>query len=136
MIKKRSIKKSFQKCQLCLNNCTYGRQNGESAKSLVFSHSDVTGWTIQLGITRRHSHAFYGQKMKVKRVVPHPMYNLGIAHDNDVALFQVSVITINQHEFLFQPYPPPIRLLSRRFNIPILHFSPKNRPLGLNEIHL
>ena len=28
--------------------------------------------------------------MKIKRVVPHPHYNLGIAHDNDVALFQVS----------------------------------------------
>lgn len=28
--------------------------------------------------------------MKVRRVVPHPMYNLGVAHDNDVALFQVT----------------------------------------------
>jgi hypothetical protein len=27
--------------------------------------------------------------MKVQRVVPHPMYNMGVAHDNDVALFQV-----------------------------------------------
>lgn len=47
------------------------------------------GWQIQLGLSRRHSHSFYGQKIGVKRVVPHPMYNLGIAHDNDVALFQV-----------------------------------------------
>lgn len=61
----------------------------------IFSHSDVSGWTIQLGITRRHAHSFYGQKMKVKRVVPHPMYNLGVAHDNDVALFQVSLDILN-----------------------------------------
>lgn len=61
---------------------------------LLFSHSDVTGWTIQLGVTRRHSHSYYGQKMKVRRVVPHPMYNIGVPHDNDVALFQVSTIIV------------------------------------------
>ncbi|XP_076280974.1 uncharacterized protein LOC143209360 [Lasioglossum baleicum] len=54
-----------------------------------YNYSDVSGWTIQLGITRRHSHTYLGQKMKVKKVVPHPNYNLGIAHDNDVALFQL-----------------------------------------------
>ncbi|XP_048507998.1 atrial natriuretic peptide-converting enzyme [Athalia rosae] len=54
-----------------------------------FSHSEVSGWTIQLGITRRHAHTYLGQKVKVKRVVPHPNYNLGVAHDNDVALFQL-----------------------------------------------
>lgn len=58
-------------------------------KSGSFSHSEVSGWTIQLGITRRHAHTYLGQKLKVKRVVPHPNYNLGVAHDNDVALFQV-----------------------------------------------
>ncbi|XP_046620350.1 atrial natriuretic peptide-converting enzyme-like isoform X1 [Neodiprion virginianus] len=58
-------------------------------KSGSFSHSDVSGWTIQLGITRRHAHTYLGQKVKVKRVVPHPNYNLGVAHDNDVALFQL-----------------------------------------------
>lgn len=57
---------------------------------LCFSHSDVSGWTIQLGITRRQAHAYYGQKVKVRRVVPHPQYNLGVAHDNDIALFQVT----------------------------------------------
>lgn len=57
---------------------------------LLCSHSDVNGWTIQLGITRRRSHAYYGQKVKVRRVVPHPLYNIGVAHDNDIALFQVS----------------------------------------------
>jgi hypothetical protein len=53
------------------------------------SQSNPDGWTIQLGVTRRHAHAFFGQKMKVRRVVSHPMYNMGVAHDNDVALFQV-----------------------------------------------
>ncbi|XP_076662146.1 uncharacterized protein LOC143365660 [Halictus rubicundus] len=54
-----------------------------------YNYSDVSGWTIQLGITRRHSHTYLGQKLKVKKVVPHPNYNLGIAYDNDVALFQL-----------------------------------------------
>ncbi|CAG9759817.1 unnamed protein product [Ceutorhynchus assimilis] len=69
-----------------------------TASHCVGNHSDVGGWTIQLGITRRHSHSFYGQKMKVKRVVPHPMYNIGFAHDNDVALFQLSSrVTFHEH---------------------------------------
>lgn len=57
---------------------------------LVSSLSDVTGWMIQLGITRRHSYTYFGQKLKVKRVVPHPNYDMDIATDNDVALFQVN----------------------------------------------
>jgi corin len=73
---------------------------------LFRSHSDVSGWTIQLGITRRHAHAFYGQKMKVKNVVPHPLYNLGVAHDNDVALFQLSS-RVDFHEHLLPVCLPP-----------------------------
>lgn len=49
----------------------------------------INSWTIQLGITRRHSHTYYGQKVKVQRVIPHPQYNLDVIHDNDIALFQV-----------------------------------------------
>lgn len=70
------------------------------------SHSDVTGWTIQLGITRRHAHSYYGQKMKVRRVVPHPAYNVGVAHDNDVALFQLSS-RVTFHEHLLPVCLPP-----------------------------
>ncbi|KAF5288658.1 hypothetical protein FQR65_LT11971 [Abscondita terminalis] len=77
-----------------------------TASHCVGNHSDVSGWTIQLGITRRHAHSYYGQKMKVKRVVPHPMYNLGIAHDNDVALFQLST-RVTFHEHLLPVCLPP-----------------------------
>lgn len=77
-----------------------------TASHCVGNHSDVSGWTIQLGITRRHSHAYYGQKMKVKRVIPHPMYNLGVAHDNDVALFQLSS-RVTFHEHLLPVCLPP-----------------------------
>ncbi|PNF19617.1 hypothetical protein B7P43_G03230 [Cryptotermes secundus] len=62
------------------------------------SQSNADGWTIQLGITRRHAHSYFGQKMKVQRVVPHPMYNMGVAHDNDVALFQLkSRVAFHEH---------------------------------------
>ncbi|KDR23303.1 Transmembrane protease, serine 2 [Zootermopsis nevadensis] len=62
------------------------------------SQSNPDGWTIQLGITRRHAHSYFGQKMKVRRVVSHPMYNMGVAHDNDVALFQLrSRVTFHEH---------------------------------------
>lgn len=73
---------------------------------LFCSHSDVSGWTIQLGITRRHAHSYYGQKMKVRRVVPHPAYNVGVAHDNDVALFQLSS-RVTFHEHLLPVCLPP-----------------------------
>ncbi|XP_032685944.1 uncharacterized protein LOC116851037 isoform X2 [Odontomachus brunneus] len=70
-----------------------------TASHCVGNHSDVSGWTIQLGITRRHSHTYLGQKLKVKRVVPHPNYNMGVAHDNDVALFQLEK-RVQFHEHL------------------------------------
>jgi len=44
---------------------------------------DLEDWTIQLGVTRRNSFTYSGQKVKVKAVIPHPQYNMAIAHDND-----------------------------------------------------
>lgn len=54
------------------------------------THRNLNDWTIQLGITRRRSHTYYGQKVKVARVIPHPQYSSTTTHDNDIALFQVS----------------------------------------------
>ncbi|CAG4953685.1 unnamed protein product [Colias eurytheme] len=79
-----------------------------TASHCVGNHSDVNGWTIQLGITRRRSHAYYGQKVKVRRVVPHPLYNVGVAHDNDIALFQLAV-RVRYHEHLSPVCLPPAR---------------------------
>ncbi|CAG9796269.1 unnamed protein product [Diatraea saccharalis] len=79
-----------------------------TASHCVGNHSDVNGWTIQLGITRRRSHAYYGQKVKVRRVVPHPQYNIGVAHDNDIALFQLAV-RVRYHEQLAPVCLPPAR---------------------------
>ncbi|XP_047520169.1 atrial natriuretic peptide-converting enzyme [Pieris napi] len=79
-----------------------------TASHCVGNHSDVDGWTIQLGITRRRSHAYYGQKVKVRRVVPHPLYNVGVAHDNDIALFQLAV-RVRYHEHLSPVCLPPAR---------------------------
>ncbi|XP_011702665.1 PREDICTED: atrial natriuretic peptide-converting enzyme isoform X2 [Wasmannia auropunctata] len=70
-----------------------------TASHCVGNHSDVSGWTIQLGITRRLSHTYLGQKLKVKRVIPHPYYNVVAAHDNDVALFQLEK-RVQYHEHL------------------------------------
>lgn len=54
------------------------------------SGKDISGFTIQLGVTRRYTHTYLGKKMKVKGVFPHPRYNPADAtHDNDVALLQV-----------------------------------------------
>lgn len=53
------------------------------------SLNNINDWTIQLGITRRKSHTYFGQKVKVERIIPHPLYNVDIMHDNDIALIQV-----------------------------------------------
>lgn len=47
--------------------------------------------------------------MKVKRVVPHPNYNFGITHDNDIALFQLSV-RVRFHEHLSPVCLPPANM--------------------------
>ncbi|GLG95410.1 Trypsin-5 [Gryllus bimaculatus] len=44
--------------------------------------------------------------MKVRRVVPHPMYNFGVAHDNDVALFQLKS-RVRFHDHLLPACLPP-----------------------------
>ncbi|RZF46289.1 hypothetical protein LSTR_LSTR012000 [Laodelphax striatellus] len=72
-----------------------------------FSQGNPSGWTIQLGITRRHAHSYFGQKMKVKRVIPHPQYNTGIAHDNDIALFQLQT-PVTFHDHLLPVCLPPV----------------------------
>ncbi|KAJ8670591.1 hypothetical protein QAD02_001850 [Eretmocerus hayati] len=82
-----------------------------TASHCVGNHSDVSGWTIQLGITRRHAHSYLGRKMKVKRVVPHPNYNFIIAHDNDVALFQL------EHRVEFHEHLRPVCLPSANIEL-------------------
>jgi len=53
---------------------------------------DLSEWTIQLGMTRRHSHSFFGRKVKVEKIIRHEMYNNGpVQHDHDIALFKVSL---------------------------------------------
>jgi Trypsin len=69
----------------------FNRLLRELNKMQIYSHTlqNLKEWTIQLGTTRRHSHAHYRQKIKVKKVIPHPQYSQYVAHDNDIALFQV-----------------------------------------------
>jgi len=53
---------------------------------------DLSEWTIQLGMTRRHSHSFFGRKVKVEKIIRHEMYNNGpVQHDHDIALFKVPI---------------------------------------------
>lgn len=61
--------------------------------SLSVSHTlrNINDFTIQLGITRRHSYSYYGEMVKVRRAIPHPQYNECVPHDNDIALFQVRI---------------------------------------------
>ncbi|XP_058062614.1 uncharacterized protein LOC131212675 [Anopheles bellator] len=82
---------------------------------------NVNDWTIQLGITRRHSHTYYGQKVKVKTVIPHPMYNLLIPHDNDIALFQLATrVAFHEHLLPVCLPPPHIRELSTGINCTVV----------------
>ncbi|XP_020818063.1 uncharacterized protein LOC110191533 isoform X1 [Drosophila serrata] len=68
---------------------------------------DLEDWTIQLGVTRRNSFTYTGQKVKVKAVIPHPQYNMAIAHDNDIALFQLATRVAFHEHLLPVCLPPP-----------------------------
>uniref|UniRef100_A0A182TY97 Peptidase S1 domain-containing protein n=1 Tax=Anopheles melas TaxID=34690 RepID=A0A182TY97_9DIPT len=82
---------------------------------------NVNDWTIQLGITRRRSHTYYGQKVKVKTVIPHPMYNLHIPHDNDIALFQLATrVAFHEHLLPVCLPPPHIRELPTGINCTVV----------------
>lgn len=72
---------------------------------------NINDWTIQLGITRRHSHTYYGQKVKVRNVIPHPQYNSNVAHDNDIALFQLATRVAFHEHLLPVCLPPALREL-------------------------
>ncbi|XP_037712874.1 uncharacterized protein LOC119549159 [Drosophila subpulchrella] len=72
-----------------------------------YSVIDLEDWTIQLGVTRRNSFTYSGQKVKVKAVIPHPQYNMAIAHDNDIALFQLSTRVAFHEHLLPVCLPPP-----------------------------
>ncbi|XP_055528034.1 uncharacterized protein LOC129720570 isoform X2 [Wyeomyia smithii] len=80
-----------------------------TASHCIGNHTmrNVNDWTIQLGITRRHSHAYYGQRVKVKTVIPHPQYNMYIPHDNDIALFQLATRVAFHEHLLPVCLPPP-----------------------------
>lgn len=71
-----------------------------TASHCIGNHTlrNLQDWTIQLGMTRRHSFTYYGQKLKVKSVIPHPQYNFYVAHDNDIALFQLATrVAFHEH---------------------------------------
>ncbi|XP_017078124.1 uncharacterized protein LOC108112590 [Drosophila eugracilis] len=72
-----------------------------------YSVIDMEDWTIQLGVTRRNSFTYSGQKVKVKAVIPHPQYNMAIAHDNDIALFQLATRVAFHEHLLPVCLPPP-----------------------------
>ncbi|KAL9874243.1 corin serine peptidase isoform 3-T3 [Glossina fuscipes fuscipes] len=82
-----------------------------TASHCIGNHTviDLDDWTVQLGVTRRNSFTYSGQKVKVKAVIPHPLYNVGVAHDNDIALFQLST-RVAFHEHLLPVCLPPTNM--------------------------
>ncbi|KAL0267676.1 UNVERIFIED_CONTAM: hypothetical protein PYX00_009871 [Menopon gallinae] len=97
-----------------------------------FSQNNIDGWKIQLGITRRHSHNYYGLKVKVKRVIRHPLYRVGGNHDNDVALFQLkNPVNFNEH-LLPVCLPPPGRELVPGTNCTVIGWG-KSEDLDSSE---
>ncbi|XP_046809622.1 uncharacterized protein LOC111675906 [Lucilia cuprina] len=79
-----------------------------TASHCIGNHTiiDLEDWTIQLGVTRRNSYTYSSQEVKVKLVIPHPLYNTLITHDNDIALFKLAVRVVF-HEYLSPVCLPP-----------------------------
>uniref|UniRef100_A0A1B0C9Z5 Putative trypsin-like serine protease n=1 Tax=Lutzomyia longipalpis TaxID=7200 RepID=A0A1B0C9Z5_LUTLO len=85
----------------------------------------INDWTIQLGMTRRHSHTYYGQKVKIRRVIPHPLYNSFVAHDNDIALFQLSTRVAFHEHLLPVCLPPPLKEIKPGTNCTVIGWGKK-----------
>ncbi|KAL1398008.1 hypothetical protein pipiens_009294 [Culex pipiens pipiens] len=119
-----------------------------TASHCIGNHTmrNVNDWTIQLGITRRHSHTYYGQRVKVKTVIPHPLYNLYIPHDNDIALFQLATrVAFHEHLLPVCLPPPHIRELVPGTNCTVVGWGKRedsSLPAGvsyepaLNEVNV
>ncbi|VVC44556.1 SRCR domain,Low-density lipoprotein (LDL) receptor class A repeat,Peptidase S1A, chymotrypsin [Cinara cedri] len=93
---------------------------------------DLTEWTIQLGMTRRHSHSFFGSKMKVAKIIRHEKYNNGgpVQHDNDVALFKLSE-KLRFHEFLLPVcLPKPYMILKPNISCTVIGWGRRNGQEG------
>ncbi|KAM7345094.1 corin serine peptidase isoform 1-T4 [Cochliomyia hominivorax] len=80
-----------------------------TASHCIGNHTiiDLEDWTIQLGVTRRNSYTYSSQEVKVKTVIPHPLYNTAITHDNDIALFQLAKRVAFHEHLLPVCLPPP-----------------------------
>ncbi|KAL4121979.1 hypothetical protein QTP88_014394 [Uroleucon formosanum] len=88
---------------------------------------DLSEWTIQLGMTRRHSHSFFGRKVKVEKIIRHEMYNNGpVQHDHDIALFKLSE-KLTFHEFLLPVcLPPPNMVLKANISCTVIGWGRRN----------
>ncbi|XP_073813447.1 corin serine peptidase isoform X2 [Musca autumnalis] len=80
-----------------------------TASHCIGNHTviDLEDWTIQLGVTRRNSYTYSSEEVKVKTVIPHPLYNTAITHDNDIALFQLAKRVAFHEHLLPVCLPPP-----------------------------
>ncbi|XP_065369118.1 uncharacterized protein Corin [Calliphora vicina] len=89
-----------------------------TASHCIGNHTliDLEDWTIQLGVTRRNSYTYSSQEVKVKAVIPHPLYNIAIIHDNDIALIQL-VKHVVFHEHLLPVCLPPINMKQLKYDI-------------------
>ncbi|XP_025409654.1 atrial natriuretic peptide-converting enzyme isoform X2 [Sipha flava] len=88
---------------------------------------DLSEWTIQLGMTRRHSHSFFGRKVKVEKIIRHEMYNNGpVQHDHDIALFKLSE-KLTFHEFLLPVcLPTPNMVLKTNISCTVIGWGRRN----------
>ncbi|XP_050520113.1 atrial natriuretic peptide-converting enzyme [Daktulosphaira vitifoliae] len=88
---------------------------------------DLNEWTIQLGMTRRHAHSFFGRKVKVEKIIRHEMYNIGpVQHDNDIAIFKLSE-KLTFHEFLLPVcLPPPNMVLKPNITCTVIGWGRRN----------
>ncbi|XP_050424656.1 atrial natriuretic peptide-converting enzyme [Adelges cooleyi] len=88
---------------------------------------DFSEWTIQLGMTRRHSHSFFGRKVKVEKIIRHEKYNNGpVQHDHDIAIFKLSE-RLTFHEFLLPVcLPKPNMVLKPNISCTVIGWGRRN----------
>ncbi|KAI1283699.1 Transmembrane protease serine 2 [Halotydeus destructor] len=60
-----------------------------SAAHCVGNQTSITGWSVQLGLTRRTASPLFVRKRKLAAIIKHPAFNAVNSYGNDIALLKL-----------------------------------------------
>lgn len=97
-----------------------------AAAHCVGNQTDVDGWSIHLGLTRRTSSPIFVRKRPLSVIIKHDNFNSANLYGNDIALLKLAS-PVNFDEFLRPVCLPKLKLKKRQENDENAKVEAKNR---------